>query len=198
MKFGIASLAAVLLASLLLPLSTFADQVQAQAAVTCSDYANQREAQENADTRDGDGDGVYCESLPCPCLKPGGGKQPGGDEPKHSCKRVSHTFQVQLSAKRYPGTTDHIRDAIRKGKARILHIARNLAKRHREESLEGIPTKSGYDRDEYPPAATREGGKGADVRYVRSSDNRGAGASMGSQFRPYCNGQAFRFRLING
>ena len=23
------------------------------------------------DTRDADGDGIYCEALPCPCLKPG-------------------------------------------------------------------------------------------------------------------------------
>ncbi len=47
-------------------------------AATCSDYSNQAAAQRAADTRDGDGDGVYCESLPCPCLKPGGG---GSNEP---------------------------------------------------------------------------------------------------------------------
>jgi micrococcal nuclease len=38
----------------------------AQAAV-CADYANQKEAQEHHDTLDADGDGIYCESLPCPC-----------------------------------------------------------------------------------------------------------------------------------
>lgn len=92
----------------------------------------------------------------------------------------------------------HIRSVIRRGKARILHIARHLAKRHRARSPEGISTKRGYDRDEYPLAAAREGGTGADVRYGRSSDNSGAGSSMGSQLRPYCNGQAFRFRLIRG
>jgi hypothetical protein len=43
----------------------------AKASRTCSDYSNQREAQLRADTRDPDGDGIYCESLPCPCLKPG-------------------------------------------------------------------------------------------------------------------------------
>jgi len=36
-------------------------------AATCSDYSNQAAAQHAADTRDADGDGVYCESLPCPC-----------------------------------------------------------------------------------------------------------------------------------
>jgi hypothetical protein len=40
-------------------------------AATCADYSNQADAQRAQDTRDADGDGIYCESLPCPCLKPG-------------------------------------------------------------------------------------------------------------------------------
>jgi hypothetical protein len=32
----------------------------ARAAATCSDYANQAAAQRAADTRDADGDGIYC------------------------------------------------------------------------------------------------------------------------------------------
>ena len=40
-------------------------------AGTCSDYSNQADAQRAADTRDPDGDGIYCESLPCPCLARG-------------------------------------------------------------------------------------------------------------------------------
>jgi micrococcal nuclease len=47
-------------------------------AATCSDYSNQADAQRAADTRDADGDGIYCEALPCPCLKPGQG---GGGSP---------------------------------------------------------------------------------------------------------------------
>src|SRR2546423_57220 len=42
-------------------------------AATCADYPNQAAAQRAADTRDADGDGIYCEDLPCPCLKPGDG-----------------------------------------------------------------------------------------------------------------------------
>lgn len=158
----------------------------------CDSFTTQPEAQRWWEDNgrpargDGDGDGRVCESLP-----QGGGGQRG------NCKRVKRTVAVALSTRRYPHTTRHIRDAIRKGKAKILHIARHLAKRHREQSLKGIPTKKGYDRDEYPPAASREGGKGASVRYVPSSDNRGAGASMGTQLRPYCNGQAFRLRLVS-
>jgi hypothetical protein len=41
----------------------------ARAAATCSDYSNQADAQRAADTRDADGDGIYCEALPCPCLR---------------------------------------------------------------------------------------------------------------------------------
>jgi hypothetical protein len=40
-------------------------------AKVCADYPNQAAAQRAHDTRDADGDGIYCESLPCPCLKPG-------------------------------------------------------------------------------------------------------------------------------
>jgi hypothetical protein len=54
------------------------DRPDAHAAATCSDYSNQRDAQLNKDTRDADGDGIYCEDLPCPCLKPGSG---GGTQP---------------------------------------------------------------------------------------------------------------------
>lgn len=40
-------------------------------AATCAEHSNQASAQRAKDTRDGDGDGVYCETLPCPCSRPG-------------------------------------------------------------------------------------------------------------------------------
>jgi hypothetical protein len=43
-------------------------------AATCADYSNQAAAQQAADTRDADGDGIYCESLPCPCPTGAGGR----------------------------------------------------------------------------------------------------------------------------
>jgi hypothetical protein len=60
----------------------------AHAAATCSDYSNQADAQRAADTRDADGDGIYCESLPCPCLKPGSsnGATGGGSTPAPASK----------------------------------------------------------------------------------------------------------------
>jgi endonuclease YncB( thermonuclease family) len=55
-------------------------------AATCDDYPNQASAQRAKDTRDADGDGIYCEDLPCPCLRPGAGGGGGGgggaDRPK--------------------------------------------------------------------------------------------------------------------
>ncbi len=36
-------------------------------AATCSDYPTQAAAQFAGDTIDADNDGIYCESLPCPC-----------------------------------------------------------------------------------------------------------------------------------
>ena len=40
-------------------------------AAVCADYSNQAAAQRAQDTRDADGDGIYCETLPCPCARRG-------------------------------------------------------------------------------------------------------------------------------
>src|SRR3954471_16318832 len=67
----------VLVAAALAAVALLAGPAGARAA-TCSDYSNQADAQRAADTRDADGDGIYCESLPCPCLKPGESSGGGG------------------------------------------------------------------------------------------------------------------------
>lgn len=56
-------------------------------------------------------------------------------------------------------------------------------KTNRRESLKGVETKPGLDRDEYPPAMFKEGGSGASVQHIDPSDNRGAGACIGAQCR---------------
>jgi hypothetical protein len=86
-----------------------------------------------------------------------------------------------------------LRYARRKGQRRVLHIRRYEAAANRRASLRGIPTKRGYDRGEYPPAMSDEGGKGAYVRYVLSAENRSAGSVMRRQLAPYCNEQRFIF-----
>ena len=110
---------------------------------------------------------------------------------RDSCERVDRPVVVDLHNIKHDPVIDHAFDAIALGKPRILHIARDEAKTNRRLSLRGIPTKEGYDRDEYPPAMSDEGGKGAHIRYVVSSINRSAGSLMGRQLRAYCNGQAF-------
>ncbi|MCW3007706.1 MAG: sporulation protein [Solirubrobacterales bacterium] len=74
----------------------------------------------------------------------------------------------------------------------------------RDRLLANIPTKPGYDRDEYPMAAGRGRGPGlrrgrnpvgwrAEVRYVPSGENRSAGSVVGIKLRRYCNGTRFRY-----
>src|SRR5947199_6122273 len=81
-------------------------------AATCADYSNQAAAQRAADTRDADGDGIYCESLPCPCLTPGSGSPAPAPPPppppppsapvKPSCKRSSAVLLLRFSSAKYP------------------------------------------------------------------------------------------------
>ena len=112
-----------------------------------------------------------------------------------ACTRQSSSVYVVLSSARYPQTTRHILDAQAARKPALLHIDRADEMLHRSQSLAPWPPKFGFDRDEYPPAMSREGGTGADVRYISPSDNRGAGSVMGNTLAPYCEAQPFRFRI---
>src|SRR3954470_1537950 len=86
-------------------------------AATCSDYSNQADAQRAADTRDTDGDGVYCESLPCPCLRPGGGGKtsPTPTRPRTACTRPRAVQLLVFSRSRYPNIRRHTIRAIKRG-----------------------------------------------------------------------------------
>lgn len=103
---------------------------------------------------------------------------------------ASDQYDIKLifPVDRYPETADHIQDAIAKGESPICTIDRSDSDAHRDASLAGIPTKKGYDRDEWPMAMCAEGGGGADIRYVTPSDNRGAGSWIGGQLDDYTNG----------
>lgn len=50
----------------------------------------------------------------------------------------------------YPETAKHIREAIAAGASSVCTIDRDGADENRKLSLSGIPTKKGYDRDEWP------------------------------------------------
>jgi hypothetical protein len=183
---------------------------QAMAAATCSEYADQAAAQRAADTRDPDGDGIYCESLPCPCSsEAGGGGAPPTPAPapaptNPSCSKPSGVQRISFSATKYPHIRAHFRAAVRRGWPRTLVLDRPGADARRDRLLRDIPTRSGSDRDEYPPAVGRGRGKGlvggssprgwrADVRYVESSENRSHGSSLGGKLRRFCNGTRFRY-----
>jgi hypothetical protein len=182
------------------------------AAATCADHPNQASAQQAKDTRDGDGDGIYCEALPCPCLKPG---QPSGASPKPkpkpkpkrstaNCTKTPSVQAIGFSSTKYPNIKHHVERAIRAGWPRTLVLNRPGADARRDRLLQEWPTKSGYDRDEYPPAVGRGKGKGltggasprgwiASVMYVPSSENRSHGSRMGIKLRRFCDGQRFRY-----
>ena len=175
------------------------------AAATCSDHTNQAEAQRAKDTRDADGDGIYCETLPCPCLTAAG--DTGPDEPSGEsadCTRPGRVVRISFSRTKYPNIRRHFRRAVRRGWPKRLVLNRPRADERRDRLLENYPTREGYDRDEYPPAVGRGRGKGltrgrnprgwkADVRYVPSSENRSHGATMGLKLRRFCNGTRFRY-----
>ena len=101
---------------------------------------------------------------------------------------VTHDVEVTISKSDYPETCSHIEDAINKGHEQFVTIDRKMAASNRAESLSGVPTKPGFDRDEWPMAMFSEGGKGADIRYINPSDNRGAGSAIGSALKEYPDG----------
>lgn len=174
----------------------------------CADYPNQAAAQRAGDTVDADGDGVYCESLPCPCLKPGSGdsRPTPTDNPERDkgCQRPSGVQPISFSKTKYPHIRRHVRRAIRRGWPRTLVLNRRGADARRERLLANYSTRPGRDRDEYPPAIGRGRGKGlvrgsnprgwrADVAYVPSSENRSHGSTLGIKLRRFCDGTRFRY-----
>ncbi len=104
---------------------------------------------------------------------------------------------LNFPASKYPETAAHIKNAIENGESPICTVDRDGADDNRDESLKGIPTKEGYDRDEFPMAMCAEGGEGADIAYVESSDNRGSGSWVGNQLEDYPNGTRVLF-VIDG
>jgi len=180
----------------------------ARAAATCSDYENQAAAQRAADTRDGDGDGRYCESLPCPCSsgtsEGAPARAPRPAPASQGCTRPSEVQPISFSKTKYRNIRAHYLAAIERGWPRVLVLNRPQAGRRRDRLLQGRATRSGFDRDEYPPAVGRGRGKGltkgsdprgwkAHVAYVDSSENRSHGSRLGIKLRRFCDDTRFRY-----
>lgn len=186
----------------ILPASSLAD-------FNCSDFSTQAQAQRQLDKDpsdpdglDGDGNGKACESLPCPCAGPGGGGGGGGGGRRERCDKPRRGIRVTFSRDRYPHIIKHIKKSWKLGYPKVLKIRREGADARRDALLgrtlpsgePKYPTKDGFDRDEAPAAVLRRRTK-AHVAYVESSENRSAGASLGSQIRGYCDGTKVRYKF---
>lgn len=104
-----------------------------------------------------------------------------------------HDYELHFPSDRYPETALHIYGAIEQGLSSVCTINREGADSNRKQSLAGIDTRKGYDRDEWPMAMCEEGGEGASVAYVNASDNRGAGSWVGHQLSDYPDGSKVLF-----
>lgn len=208
-------LSILLMAALAVAIGLISVGADGALAATCADFPNQATAQAAANTRDADGDGIYCESLPCPCsaaagggagaprVAPGPSSGSGSSTQPVGCTRPSGVQPVLFSAARYPNIRRHFRAALRNGWPRILTINRPGAAGRRDRLLQGVPTRPGFDRDEYPPAVARGKGIGvrgtdpvgwmASVQYVPSSENRSHGSKLGAAVRRLCNGVRFQY-----
>lgn len=118
--------------------------------------------------------------------EPNSGQQPaeGGS---------SSQLTLIFPEERFPETGKHIKEAIASGESSVCTIERKEADDNRKDSLKGIPTKKGYDRDEWPMAMCAEGGSGADIEYISPSDNRGAGSWVSNQLEKYEDGTKVLF-----
>lgn len=112
-------------------------------------------------------------------------------------KDISTDKIIEFPANRYPETAQHIRNSIENGKSEICTIDRAGAAENRSKSLRDVPTKKGYDRDEYPMAFCEEGGYGADIEYILPSDNRGAGSWISHQVDELEDGMTFKIEVID-
>ncbi len=113
-------------------------------------------------------------------------------------RKVDDIVEVTIDALRYPESAKHIDDAVAAGQPNVGTIERTGRNARRRAALSGTETRSGMDRDEFPPAVLNTGGAGSSVRYMSPSDNRGSGASLGYQIKELPNGTVIRIITVNG
>ncbi|MES2573773.1 MAG: RHS repeat-associated core domain-containing protein [Bacteroidota bacterium] len=93
-----------------------------------------------------------------------------------------------------PNIYRHTVNSLRKGKPDILHYDSDLVRRNERRkdnfAKSGLPTKTGYHRDEFPYASTFEGAN-ADVAYVPATENLSQGGSLGALYKTMKHGESF-------
>lgn len=136
-------------------------------------------------------------------LPPGGaGAAPGGG--LLGVAPAAGLPKIYIDPGRYPESATHAWEAINAGKPDDVTLDRPGADSRRARSVGAYKRKhdcdgaghrkppcalDGQDYDEYPQALFRENGGNAHVRPISYSDNRGSGASIGRQCRPYADGK---------
>lgn len=97
--------------------------------------------------------------------------------------KAAKPVEIYIDGSRHPESAQH-GDEAKKDKAVKVEgvVDRKGRDARRKENLEGVEIIPGKDRDEFPPAVIKTGGK-VSVKHITSSDNRGAGASIGQQIR---------------
>ena len=123
-----------------------------------------------------------------------------GSALKKGVKAVSEItneiIDIFIDAKRHPESAKHLNEAIQAGVSNEGVIDRAGARSRRRENLKSTTTQQGLDRDEAPPAVINTG-KPSSVKSIPSSDNRGAGASIGNQLKGIPNGTRVRINTKN-
>ena len=122
--------------------------------------------------------------------------------------RPAGTLRLVFSKTKYRHIRQHVMIALGKGWPRVMVLNRKGADDRRDRLLEDIPTRPGFDRDEYPAAVGRGRPNGdkrglvrginpigwmADVAYVPSKENRSHGSALGAKLRGFCDGTRFEY-----
>jgi hypothetical protein len=175
----------------------------APTSFACKNYSSQPEAQKAWQSagkprkNDPDGDGVVCTSL-----RASKSSAKGGTAKTNNCLRSDKPRIALLNRGKYPETSLHIEYSWLVKQPTVYIIDRAGADKRRDEwhkvISKGWDTNGDgqtEDMDEIPMAMSKNGGYNANIALLSASDNRGAGSSIASQLRKYCDGQLFKIKM---
>ncbi len=92
------------------------------AAAVCASHATQQAAQDAKDTFDADGDGIYCETLPCPCSPEWNAQHGGGNSDAPNVKSKKTYVYSGRVTRVVDGDTLHVKVKKKTKKVRVLGI----------------------------------------------------------------------------
>ena len=107
----------------------------------------------------------------------------GGFVMQNAMRNMSEgPVEITIDGDKYAESAKHLEEAIQSGQRNEGVIDRAGSASRRRENLSGVNTQSGMDRDEAPPAVINTGERSS-VKHIPTSDNRGAGGSIGQQIK---------------